>query len=657
MSQEIFPQQTGSGVDDAFGWLKGGRTRSGQRSEAFSITQLLDLPDVQRELMIEINKREPITLAELARSLDRSPVELELELNQLVAQNWLEVQEDDFGEWIYRVRLARHSKRVLPPGIWQTLDDRWQIPIFRLFSEASLEEFSERFQLENHAEGAILFRAGEWGERMYILDSGRIDLLVHNQAGAPFVVRTAAAGDVFGEMSIIVGEQRPYTAQVREEARVWTLDKADLDYLIAQHPSVGLSIRRELAQQHKTLHNAAEIKRQHNPVVAVGQEGHKLAWQLARQTSGSVVYIDLIGKRPETLPNLTCIEGGGMRSKAIADTIDEQTERGTWVVIGAHPQMTDQLMRVIGLAKVVIDLTGSSAPWLRAASRRYWNMSIDDDLYLSRLVRKLTGHVTGLVLSGGAARTIAHLGVLQVLSSAGIEFDAIAGCGYGALWGVLFAAGWSAAQMIDLAVNKLARLQPFGGWLGLRPASRPGLFDARSVRGLVRETVGRLTFADLKTPCQLVVSDLVTGDTIWVDHDNLFNTLSACVATPGLVTPVEAQDRLLVDAILTNPLPADAVITQDTDVVIASSVIPPPSARQNKALQSYEQNLVSSWFGVCDVVAHERSLDHLSAIDLLIAPQVADLADTAFEHAERLIERGRQAAEKALPQIKKLGLE
>ncbi|MBN1934390.1 MAG: cyclic nucleotide-binding domain-containing protein [Anaerolineae bacterium] len=654
MRPEDVNQHPSDGADGAFGWLKSGQVRPRQHNEAFSVTQLLDLPEEQRELMLELNRREPITLAELARALDRSPTELELQLNQLVAQNWLEVQEDDFGEWIYRVRMARHSKRILPPGIWQTLDDQWQIPIFRLFSEAALEEFSQRFKLEHHPEGAILFRAGEWSTRMYVVDSGRIELTVHNQAGDPFVVREITSGDVFGEMSIVIGEQRPYTAYVSEEARVWTLDKADLDYLLAQYPSAGLSIRRELARQHKTSHSMAETQMQHNPVVAVGDEGAKLAWRLARQVSGPVACIDLIGKQPEPLPNLTYIEGSGMRSKTIADTISEQIRRGAWVVIAAYPQMTDQLMRVIGLAEVVIDLTGNGAPWLRAASRRYWNMPASGDLHLSRLARKLTGQVTGLVLSSGVARTIAHLGVLQVLDGAGIEFDVIAGCGYGAYWGALYAAGWSIEQMIDLAVNKMARLQPFGGWLGLRPAARSGLFDAQSVRRLIRETIGVRTFADLKTPCQLVVSDLVTGDTIWIDRGNLFNVLSACVAIPGLVTPVELQDRLLVDAILTNPLPADAAATQDTDIVIASSVIPTSSMRQQKTLQDQKQDLVSSWFSVCDIVAHARSLDHVQVIDLLIAPQIADFADTAFEHAERLIERGRQAAEKALPQIKKL---
>ncbi len=642
-------------ADDTLNWLQSGQVRARSRNEAFSITQLLDLPDTQRELMIEINKREPITLAELARALDRNPTELELELNQLISQNWLEVQEDDFGEWVYRVHMARQSKRILPPGIWQTLDDRWQIPLFRLFSDAALEEFSERFRLEHHPEGTILFQAGEWGERMYILDSGCIELVVHNQAGEPFVVRRVTAGDVFGEMAVILGERRPYTARVSEEARVWTLDKADLDYLVARYPSIGLSIRRELARQHKPHHHSvAETKKQHNPVVTVGEGAFKLAWRLARQVGEPVVCIDLIGKRPEPLPNLVYVEGGGMRSRTIADLIGEQVGRGAWVIVAAYPQMTDQLMRVIGLAEVVIDLTGSGAPWLRAASRRYWNMAIGDDLHLSRLVRRLTGQVTGLVLSGGAARTIAHLGVLEVLQKAGIEFDAIAGCGYGAYWGALYAAGWSIDRLIDLAVNRLAKLEPFAGWLGIRPVKRPGLFEARSVRKLIRETVGRLTFADLQTPCQVVVSDLVTGDTIWVNEDNLFNVLSACVATPGLVTPVEFQDRLLVDALLTNPLPADAVAAQGTDIVIASSVIPAPGTRQHKTRQDGEQDLVENWFSVCDLVAHERSLDHLSAIDLLIAPQVADLADTAFEHAQQLIDRGREAAEKALPQIKNL---
>lgn len=640
--------------DNASSWLRGDPVHTRRSTDqAFSITQVLDLPEIQREVMIEINRSEPITLVELGRKLERDPAELETEVRQLVAQNWLEAEENESGEWAYRVRLMRRSHRVLPPGIWQVLDNQWRISFFRLCSDAALEDFSDRFQLEHHIEGTVLFESGDWGERMYIVDSGKVELVVRNEQGELFVVRTAKSGDIFGEMSVILGERRPYTARVIEEAQFWTLDKTALDYLLYQHPDTGLAIRREFARQVKSMPKAVQAQAKHNPVVVVGENGHELAVALAGQVSDQVVLIDLIGKMPEPLANLCYVDGSAMPSKAVADIINTYAKRRDWVVIASLPKITDHLMRVVGLAQVVIDLTGSGAPWLQAASRRYWSVPSGLPYHLARLARRLSGQIRGLVLSGGIARTMAHLGVLDVLHRSGIEFDVIASCGYSAFWSVLYAAGWSPDRMIDLAVQRVSKLQPFGGWLGLRPTERPGLFDLRAVRGFIRDTIGDLEFADLKIPCHLIASDLVTGETVWMNQENLYDALSACVATPGLATPIEHQGRLLVDAILINPLPADVVAAQGADIVLTSSVIPVPSARL-ASRETRDQDLVTSWIDVCDVVAHERSLDHLHLIDLMISPDVAQFPDTSFEYAESLIEEGRRAAQDVLPRIRSL---
>ena len=636
---------------DAFSWLQGDPLDMGRKSQEFNVTQLLDLSDPLRELMVEINRNEPISVAQLSRALNRNPAELEIQIHQLMNQGWLDVEEDESGEWVYRVRMVRRSKRILPPDIWKVLDGRWQTPIFRLLSEASLEEFSRRFQLEQHREGTVLFEGGEWGEQMYIVDSGQIELLVHNQEGEPFVLQRLGPGGILGEMSILSGERRPYTARVIEKARVWTLAKADLDYLLAQHPAIGLTVRRELAQHKRP---SAQARRQYNPVVAVGESGGELARCLAQQTSDPVVLIDLVGKRPDPLPSLQYIDGRGMRSRAIAEQAQHHVESHAWVIVVALPQITDQLMRVTALAEVVVDLTGSDAPWLRAASRRYWSTPSSAPIQLSRLARRLCGRVTGLVLSGGIARAMAHLGVLEVLQQEGIQIDVIAACGYGALGGVLYAAGWPMDQCIALAADRMSKLRPFGRWPGLFPMAGRGPFEARSVRNLIRDAVGEQMFSDLETPCHLVTSDLITGETVWIDRGSLFNALSACVATPGLVAPVAYQDRLLVDAILSNPLPADAAAAHGADIILASSVIPIPGARHKAGQEQPGQDLVTSWLDVCDVVAHGRSLDHINSIDLIVAPDVAGFSDTAFEQAEPLIERGRQAARGALPHMRSL---
>lgn len=638
---------------ESLSWLQSDQIYVGRRKSGVNVTELLDLPETQRRLMVEIARREPVSLKALVESLNRDPVELEVQISQMVAQGWLDVEENEAGEWLYRVRIARSGKRVLPPGIWQVLDNQWQVPIFRLFSEAVLEQFSDSFQLRHYQAGAMLFQVGEWGEQMYIVEQGKVDLLVYNEAGKPFVVREVVPGGVFGEMSVLLGERRPYAAHVLEDAQIWTLARSDVDALLSQHPAAGLVLRQELARHLKPVSRIAEAKTQYNPIVTVGEGSGDLARHLAEQNQDQVVLIDLSGQAQSQVPRLTVIDGSGLHSKALAQLIQEKMEQAAWVVIAALPKMTDQLMRVTGVTEVVIDMTGSGAPWLRAAARRYWVMPSSTPLQLARLARRLSGRVTGLVFSGGAARSIAHLGVLDVLHRAGVPVDLCASCGFGALWSVLYAAGWSPQQMIDLVQDKGVRLNPFGGHIGLHATARAGVFDAHAARRLIQQLVGDTRFSELSTPCYLATSDLDTGKVVWLSEGPVFNALAACVATPGLVTPIDYQEYSLVDGILSNPLPVDAAKTHGADLIVASSVIPMPSDR-GAASKGRKRNLVNSWLGLADVVAHERSLDHLRSVDILVAPDVSAFSDADFGAARQLIDRGRDAAAAVLPRIRAL---
>ena len=120
---------------------------------------------------------------------------------------------------------------------------------------------------------------------------------------------------------------------------------------------------------------------------------------------------------------------------------------------------------------------------------------------------------------------------------------------------------------------------------------------------------------------------------------------------PGLITPVEHQEQFLVNAALSNPLPADAAVTGGADIVLASSVIPGPAASHQ---DRQTQDLVTGWLSFSEAVSHQLSLNHLNAIDVLIVPEVDEFSDLAFDQTERLVERGRQAAEHSLPRIRSL---
>lgn len=641
--------------DEAFEWVKEDSVRVARRQQGFSVTELLDLSEPARELLIEITRREPVTLATLATALKRTLIDVETQLSQLVTQGWVDTFEDESGEWVYRARLARDRKRLLPPGIWQVLDERWTVPILRLFPDALREEFSRHFQLRSYEPGATLFRSGTWGERMYIVEAGKIQLLVQNQAGEPFVVQEVGTGGMLGEIAVLLGEQCPYTAQATELAQVWTLDKSELDRFLREHPSVGLAVRHELSRHLRSLGSATEPSQANNPVVVVGKGGGDLARHLAAQTNRSVMLVDLAGDQPETLPNLAYLDGRGMHSRNIAVTIREQVESGAWVVIASSHQMTDQLMRLIGLASVIVDLTHDSAPWLRAVGAERWTAPSTTPLHLARLARKLRRRTVGLVLSGGYARAMAHLGVLDILNRSQVPIDALASCGYGAVWAALYASGRTPEELISAAIQQAHNLRPFGGRLRLGAASRPGLHDARPARSWIQSMVGELGFSDLETPLYLAVADLLGGETVCLKQGPLFSALSACVAAPGLVTPVRYDDRWFVDSVLSDPLPVDILLEERTDILIASSAIPAPGAHLRPSQGGTQPpDLVTGWLGACDAVIHERSLQFLSHLDLVITPDIAEFSDAAFERTQELVERGRQAAEAALPRIQTL---
>ena len=323
--------------DGAFDWLGDDSSSRRRWQKGFGVAELLGLPDSMREVALEVTRREPVGLAELTRALGRNPVDVEMQISQLVMQGWLDVEEGPSGEWVYRARIASSPGPLLPPGIWQVIDNQWQVPLLRLFPDAAREEFTQRFRLVRHRADELLFEAGSWQERMYIVASGQVHLLVENEQGETFVVRRVRPGGLFGEMAVLLGERTPFTALVAEDSQIWSMGKDDLRKLLLQYPAVGLAVRRELSRRLYTQ-PAARAKREHNPILAVGQAGAELAQCLADESGAQVVLVDLTGERAASEGSLTIVDGLGMHSTDIAQKVQERAARGEWVVVAAPPQ-------------------------------------------------------------------------------------------------------------------------------------------------------------------------------------------------------------------------------------------------------------------------------------------------------------------------------
>ena len=262
---------------------------------------------------------------------------------------------------------------------------------------------------------------------------------------------------------------------------------------------------------------------------------------------------------------------------------------------------------------------------------------------LGRLLGRRKRHATvGLALSGGAARGIAHIGVLAVLMEAGIIPDLVVGTSAGAAVGALFCRGWSPDQMLRL-VRGLGLLK-----LGRPSLRRPGLLDGARFEEFFRGVIGDLTFADLSIPLAVVACDLRTGEEAVLREGPLAPAVRASCAIPGIFTPAELDGRLLVDGGVVHHIPIAVARNLGIDYVIGVDAHPReildrlPHTPFDVLALSY--SIVSRRAGIC---AGDDA-------DCLIRPDTGRFDPLRFgSQADDLYQAGRQAAQEALSQLQR----
>ena len=177
----------------------------------------------------------------------------------------------------------------------------------------------------------------------------------------------------------------------------------------------------------------------------------------------------------------------------------------------------------------------------------------------------------GLALSGGGAAAMAHIGVLEELSAAGIVIDCVAGTSAGAMVGAAFAAGNLSAfrdTMCTLTRGRVLRLfDPT--W------PRTGLLEGRRSLELVRAHLGD-RIETLPIPYAVVAADLHSGEEVILRDGDVVEAIRASIAFPGLFTPLRAHGRLLADGGLVNPVPVDVARQLGAEFVIAISMLNVP---------------------------------------------------------------------------------
>jgi NTE family protein len=286
-----------------------------------------------------------------------------------------------------------------------------------------------------------------------------------------------------------------------------------------------------------------------------------------------------------------------------------------------------------------------------------------------------------LVLSGGGARGMAHIGVLKILEDLKIPVDCIAGTSMGAIVGGLYASGMT-AQQIDATMRSLDWQEAFHDApprrdLAFRRKQDDRNFLVRLPLGLkhgtillpkgfiqgqkLQETLRQLTlpfsnstdFDLLPTPFRAVATDLETGNAVLMDKGDLAIAMRASMSAPGVFAPVELNGRLLVDGGLAENLPVNVARAMHADILIVSDVSFPlqPRAALDSALSISNQMLA-----ILVRKDSDRQRASLSPLDILIEPKLGSAAPTDFTSPGAVIARGEDAARAAVAKLSAYGV-
>ncbi len=257
----------------------------------------------------------------------------------------------------------------------------------------------------------------------------------------------------------------------------------------------------------------------------------------------------------------------------------------------------------------------------------------------------------GLALGGGGAKGFAHLGVLEVLTDAGIEFDVVAGTSIGALIGAVYLS------------NNLDKLQDFSTTIGLSDIPfllgpswpKGGLFNGSYVEKLIDEYVHLENIEDLKKPFAAVSVDLNKGEVVTFTNGNLKRAIRASTSIPGLFKPVIFEDKLLVDGGVLESVPDQAVRDLGADFVVAVDLLSDLSDSR-----SFE---VGKRPSIIEVVQRSSILEKRKITeckfkenppDIVIRPPLSNVKVMDFHNGKSVIEIGRKAAREVVPELLEL---
>jgi len=586
------------------------------------------------------------------------------------------------------------------------------VPVFGSLDEAARLELAGHLEPVHVPAGEVVLREGDPGDGLYLVVSGRVRVSVA-AGGTERVLYDLGRGAVVGEMALLSDRPRAATVRAARDSDLLMLRVSSFTALLERSPALLAGMVRVLVDRVLTVDQLLAADRPQAPrppartiaVVPAGRNPEpaarvaaQLAAELAR--SGSVVPVDarlIAGQlgpdaalrgpddpgRAELTGWLHKIERDHDRVIYIPDAEDTPWSRlclsqsDVALLVAAardDPSPGPVETRALATSSLRCELAllhpgqpSATARWLITRPvADYHHLRAGRPGDLARLARMITGTGCGVVLGGGGARGIAHLGVLRALEEAGVPIDVVGGTSMGAIMAALCARGLGDAERVGTVLG-IARK---GRQLLIPTLPLIALSSGRRVDQILAEHLGSVLIEDLPLRFFCVSASLTRAEAVIHERGLLWPAVRASMSLPGVYPPVYADGDLLIDGGALDNIPVGVMRERiGQGRIVAVDVSPevepltwtpfgtgrsgwrPLGRRLNPfAPPGRVPGIVSILTRSTGLsqVHHRRAALGGDRVDLLLRPPVAGLNTLDFKGGTALVEAGYRHAAAAL---------
>ena len=248
----------------------------------------------------------------------------------------------------------------------------------------------------------------------------------------------------------------------------------------------------------------------------------------------------------------------------------------------------------------------------------------------------------GLALSGGTAKSVAHIGVIQALEEAGIEISAISGTSGGSIVATAYASGLSIQEMKEMAKGL--------SWKNLASIrlTRLGFVSSERIETYMASIFGSdsLKFEDLSIPCAVPCTDLHSGERKVFKTGSIAKVVRMSCSLPNFYLPVEHENRYYIDGGLSEYMPVNTVSELDCDFVIGVNL-----GEFNNEIAGKPKHLFELFMQVNNLVARQNMRISQNIADFVIEPDMTEFKPFNFGRKDEIIQYGYEYAKKNITEL------